>query len=460
MSTQAPFVPQRRELDLPAVRLEAPRERTSTRRGRIALGLLVLCGSALALSAAHSAPLRPESIRLGLPSYLGGAFYALGLNLHLGGVILALVVMFGAYVVVVGCADRLSARSVLMAIAVLDALVLLGPPLVSTDVFSYQAYARMGSLYGINPYTHGPYAIFNDPVFQYIGAKWSSIPSAYGPVFTVLTYVLASLSIAASVFTYKAVAATAAIGLVALIWRCAQLRGTNPVRAAALVGLNPLLVVYAIGGGHNDLLMLLALVGSLYAILRSHERVGGMLAVLAAGIKLTAGVVLPFALVAHGAGRGRSRRDLTIGAGLTIVALAIVSLEVFGAGSLQMLGTINKSQSEGGWQSLPGFMATRLHLVTLGHITGYVLAAAFVIVCAWLLRRVWRGQTDWLDGSAWAMLAMLVASSTLLPWYVAWLLPLAALGHDRRLVRWAVILTGAMQLVQIFGYVPHGTPLL
>ncbi len=49
-------------------------------------------------------------------------------------------------------------------------------------------------------------------------------------------------------------------------------------------------------------------------------------------------------------------------------------------------------------------------------------------VTVWLLRRVWRGQMDWIDGAGWATAAMLVAASSLLPWYVAWLLPLAALA--------------------------------
>ncbi len=68
-----------------------------------------------------------------------------------------------------------------------------------------------------------------------------------------------------------------------------------------------------------------------------------------------------------------------------------------------------------------------------------------MITLCWLLRRVWRGQIDWIDGAGWATLAMLVASSSLLPWYVAWLLPLAALGRDRRLATTAIVLTGVVQ---------------
>ena len=151
-----------------------------------------------------------------------------------------------------------------MSIAALHAFVLLAPPLISTDVFSYQAYARMGASYGANPYLSGPHAIALDPVFPYIGAKWSYIPSVYGPVFTLLSYLLAPLSIAASVGVYKTLAAVASLGIVALVWNGARVRGSDPRRAAALVGLNPLLVIYGVGGGHNDLLMLLAAVGGIY----------------------------------------------------------------------------------------------------------------------------------------------------------------------------------------------------
>ncbi len=461
MSVRGPLsvTPRNGGYELPDVALDVRDEQAGSRRGVIGIGGLLVSGLVVAAAAAHTESLLPESVRP-VPASLGGAFDAVGLNLHVGGAIVALVLMFVSYALVVAASAQLSGRAVLMAIAALYAVVLLAPPMASTDIFSYQAYARMGALYATNPYTHGPHAIALDAVFPYVGAKWSYIPSVYGPVFTAFSYLLGSLSIAASVFAYKSIAAAAGIALVALVWHCARLRGKDPVRAAALVGLNPLLVVYGVGGGHNDLLMLVALVGGLYAILASRERLGGGLTVLAVGVKLTAGLVLPFALAAGGPRRGRDRRDLVLGVVAGIAVIGALSIGMFGSGSFEMLATVNKTQSEGGWLSIPGFIATRLDLPTPGHIAGYVLAAVFLAVCYWLLRRVWRGQTDWIDGAGWAMLAMLVASSSLLPWYVAWLLPLAALGHDRRLARMAIILTGVVQGIQLLGYIPHGTGLV
>jgi Glycosyltransferase family 87 len=429
----------------------------NSRRALLAVAGLLVSGVLIAVSSANTQKLLPQTIRP-VPAALAGAFAQAGLNLHAGGAIAALVMMTTCYAIVASLAGELSGRTVLMAIAALHAVVLLAPPLVSTDIFSYQVYARMGSLFGINPYVIGPHALGPaDPVFQYVGAKWSYIPSVYGPVFTAFSYILAPLSVAASVAAYKLIATLASLGIVALVYNAARLRNIDPARAAALVGLNPLLVLYGVGGGHNDLLMLLALAGAMYAILLSRERLGGALTVLAIGIKLTAGLMLPFAIAAQGPARGRTRRrDLLIGAGTALALIGTVTFALFGPGVVNLLSTVRQSQSEGDWHSLPGLLTSRLGLPTVGHIVGYVLAAAFVVICAWLVRRVWRGQMDWINAAGWATAAMLAAASSLLPWYVAWLLPFAALATDRRLFKTALIFTCVVQGVEMLGYIPHG----
>jgi hypothetical protein len=456
MSVRGPLVePSARGVELPGVVLPG-RIAARNLRARLGIGGLLLSGLLVSVGAAHTESFLPESLRPVQPS-LAGVFGGAGLNLHVGGAIAVLVLMFGSYAAVVSFASGISSRTAVGAIVILHALVLLGPPLFSTDVFSYQAYARMGAHYGINPYLNGPYAIRLDSVFQYVGAKWSYIPSAYGPVFTAFSYLLAPLSIVASVVAYKSIAAAASLALVAVVWRCARLRGTDPVRAAALVGLNPLLVVYGVGGGHNDLLMMLAMAGALYAFLAGRGRGGGALAMLAIGIKLTAGLVLPFAIVAGCRERDATRRrGLVIGmvaGGLVIAALSVV---VFGSGTLHLLTTVSQSQSEGDWKSIPGAIGDRLGLPGVGRIVGWMLVAAFLGVCVRLLLGVWRGTIDWIDGAGWATLALLVASSSLLPWYVGWLLPLAALGRDARLRRMALVMTGVVQGIQLLGYIPHG----
>ena len=61
-------------------------------------------------------------------------------------------------------------------------------------------------------------------------------------------------------------------------------------------------------------------------------------------------------------------------------------------------------------------------------VAGAVLAVAVAV----LLWRTWRGA-PWLEAAAWATLAILLTTSWLLPWYVVWLMPLAALARGRML---------------------------
>jgi hypothetical protein len=63
-------------------------------------------------------------------------------------------------------------------------------------------------------------------------------------------------------------------------------------------------------------------------------------------------------------------------------------------------------------------------------------------------------RRDWLTGAGWSTFALIVSLAWLVPWYVIWLLPLAALGTSLRLRRSAVALT----LFLILAFMP-ATPL-
>ncbi len=426
--------------------------------GTLALAGLLAGGLLIALSAAGTDALLPLSVRP-IPTWLAGPLGGAGINLGGVGVMITLAAMFVFYVYAVRRAEHLSAKAVLTCIAALEALMLLAPPLLSTDVFSYSAYGRMGVLYGANPYLHGPYAISLDPLYPYIGAKWVSIPSVYGPLFTAISYALAPLSIAASVLAYKAIAVVSTLAIVAFVWNSARWRGVDPVKAAALVGLNPLLVIYGAGGAHNDLLMLAASMAGVYALVQRRNVTGGGLLAAGTWIKLSGALLVPFALVGEPGRRFRGRREILIGAAVVTAVVGVASGLLFGTGPLHLPGTIAQSQRDGDWHSIPGFITNVLGLPVVGHVVGIVLFCVLALVCVWLLLRVTRGELDWLDAAGWATLAMLVTASSILPWYVAWLIPLAALAKDPRLRRSALVVSGVILAIQLIGYIPHvGTP--
>jgi Glycosyltransferase family 87 len=208
-------------------------------------------------------------------------------------------------------------------------------------------------------------------------------------------------------------------------------------------------------------LMLALIVAGMVATLQYRERLGGGLIVLGAAVKLTGAILLPFAL-AHEWAQSTVKRRFNVLAGATIAtgAVAVMSFALFGTGTLQLPSTIETIQNEGDWHSIPGFISTRLGLGTLGHVTGIVLAVVFGAVFLILVRRVMQGRLDWIDGAGWATATILVTASSLLPWYVAWLIPFAALSHDRRLWKTAIVLTGLIQVIQLLGYIPHGATFL
>jgi hypothetical protein len=432
----------------------------TSRVGQLALVGSVLLGVLISISAAHTRAVLPL---IALDPSMEGPLGRVGLHLPLGALLATLTLVFVCYVAVVRLADRLSVRSVLIAVAALNALLLLGPPLFSTDIFSYQGYAREWLTYGVNPYLRGATVMGGltpDPLYTYIGAKWINTPTVYGPLFTAGSGLLAHASIANSLFWFKALAAVSCLGTVALIWHASRLRGLNPTRGVALFGLNPLVVLYGVGGGHNDLIMLLFSTAAIWAVLAHRERLSGASIVLAAAVKLTAGLVLPFSLAAGPElGAWGRRRKLLAGAAIVSAGIAAMSFVLFGFGIFNLIPTLHLVQTEGDWHSLPGFVTSVIG-PTAGQIVGVMLGLVFAYVFVRLLRRVWRGEMDWLDGLGWATLTMLVTASAVLPWYVAWLLPVVALCTDRRLWRWSLIISGVLLFTTMLSYMPTGDTFL
>jgi alpha-1,6-mannosyltransferase len=409
----------------------------------IALGGLLVTSLLICGSATRSELLLPTTLRP-LPVWLAGPLEGIGASLGLLALIVVFLVLFASYAVAAGTAHRLSPRVLIGGILALHAMVLFAPPLFSSDVFSYTAYARIGAVYGANPYLHGPSAFPLEALHPLIGVQWVGTPTVYGPLFTALSYLLVPLGIAANVLAYKAVAAASSLVLITLVWRAARLRGINPAKAAALVGLNPVIVLFGVGGGHNDLLMLAILVAGLYVLLQRREVSGGALMVAATAVKLTAGLLLPFAFAAeHGPTRGAgARRGLVLGAALALVAIVALAYTFFGSGPLQMVATLQGIQGEGGEHSFVGILASVIGVPGLIAPAGTVLSVVFVLILGWLLRRVWIGELDWIAGAGWATVCLLLTTGFLVPWYVAWLIPLAALSGDRRLLGAAIMLTG------------------
>jgi hypothetical protein len=105
----------------------------------------------------------------------------------------------------------------------------------------------------------------------------------------------------------------------------------------------------------------------------------------------------------------------------------------FGTDVVRLLDAIRDQQDDVALFSFPNQLGEWLGF---GGITDGIRALALVTLLAVLavtLAKTWRGTMPWFEAAGWATAVLLVTSAWLLPWYIVWLLPLAALSADRRL---------------------------
>jgi Glycosyltransferase family 87 len=309
----------------------------------------------------------------------------------------------------------------------------------------------MEIVHHLNPYTTIPILEpHNDP--SYGLSNWHQLLSPYGPLFTLLTLAVVPLGVATSFWTLKALLAAASLATIALVWRCARLLGRDPVAAIALVGLNPIVLVWGLGGDHNDSLMVLLIVLGLYLLLRGGQRArrplrapawtasAGAAFVTAAAIKASAAVLIPI-VIASLIRSPRRLLHLLLGMALAAAALGGGSLLAFGL----HIPDLNTQSRLVTMVSVPNLLGLALgsggETETLHLVLSAALAGAVVLCCV----QAWR-QSSPVTAAGWGSLALLVTLSWVLPWYVLWALPLVALSGSRRL-RACVLVLGIYLIV-------------
>src|SRR4051794_1776468 len=236
--------------------------------------------------------------------------------------------------------------AVLWAVPLLPAL-----PLGSYDIYSY-ACQGWQQAHGLDPYAAGV-DVLGCPWRDAVAPTWYDSPAPYGPVFLVLAGLAAKVggSLTGTIVALRIIAVLGVLLTAAGLPVLARRAGVDPARAVWLALACPLVAVHLISGAHNDAVMIGLLVAGLaVAGMRRPAALvaAGVLVGLAAGVKVTAIVVLPFAVLL--AERQRVRAAVALGAG-ALAAIAGVSLAA-GRG----LGWVTNLSGSGvsiQWTSLP-----------------------------------------------------------------------------------------------------------
>ncbi len=314
--------------------------------------------------------------------------------------------------------------------------IVLQPLLISRDVYSYIAHGQIVSVHHANPYVQTPADFPGFLSRTLVGPQWVDTPSVYGPLFThlagLVTRTTPRLDVLVDAFRLIAIAASLATTFVI----AAISRGLRPDRAAfavAAFGLNPVILFQSAGSGHNDLLVALGIALAAWCVLRGRTHWAVVLVACAGLVKATA--FLPLLLLVIWVAWRRPPGE-RLRAGVTHAALGFAVFAVVAIPFLQWhdptLGMLELSSHEG-WLAPSRFFRRVIDAIsvdTLGVVARVVFAVALVAAVVWLVRGIARAAAsgrpvlELLGGWGWALLVLTLLGPVLLPWYLAWSLPL------------------------------------
>ena len=318
-------------------------------------------------------------------------------------------------------------------------------PLASMDLYSYSAQAQLARL-GRDPYTFTP-ADLPGKFLDNVAWKWVDTPSPYGPLWvTVSRYVAGAIGNHAllSVLVLRLIPFAAIVATAWLLPGLARHFGGRGDLALWLAIANPLVLVHGVGGGHNDAVMVAFMVAGIAVVLRPgadwrHLAAGAGLMALAAAVKAPGAVGVAFIVPIYLAGRSGLRlrdwvRYCLLAALAAIPVFALITWMVgYGNGWTKQVSPAVPVIT---FMSIPTMVGVAYraitgqpHAATLVDHTVRAFRRVGTVASALLLTYLWFRSTRAaaVQMMALALLAVVLLSPAVQPWYFTWALAPAAL---------------------------------
>ncbi|MGJ0121271.1 polyprenol phosphomannose-dependent alpha 1,6 mannosyltransferase MptB [Williamsia sp. MIQD14] len=432
---------------------------------------------------------------LSLPSRM----WTTALTLSIGGTIVLVLawLMLGRFAVgrltveVVGNTAprrRMTRRQADRTLLVWIAPIVLAPPMLSKDIYSYLAQSAI-AYRGMDPYVVSPVRGLGvgDVLTRSVPNLWRDTPAPYGPLFLWLGKGITGIvgdNLSAAILGHRIIALA---GVALIVWalpRLARRCGVSPVAALWLGAMNPLLILHLVGGIHNEALMLGLMLAGIELCFRAIDsphrlrRAGTLLpsatgwlliagsATMAASSMVKISSMLAFGFVGIALARRwgatlpalrhaprsewweRSRRSfwaLAASAGvLASILVAVVVSICLGTGlGFGWTSTLSTGDVVRSWMSMPTLLSVtggRVGvLVGLGDHTqamldvarpvGQLIAGLFIV--RWLLAAL-AGRLHPLGALGIAMATFVLFFPFVQAWYLLWaIIPLAAWATGR-----------------------------
>ncbi len=347
----------------------------------------------------------------------------------------------------------------------LGLLAVLIPPLFSTDVFSYAMFGRLAGVYDLNPYlSTASNAAPADPLMPYL--YWRNIASPYGPVWSLVSWVIAHGASATPfvlVVRFKLVALGAVLIDGALIHHLVRVRWPRQASWAYLAfAWNPLVLIDGIVVGHNDIMILMLVLISAELLLRARP-IWAMAGLAASSlIKYSTMPLVGVAMIHELVRRpGRQRAGFVVVVGAVVLPLSVAAFLPFWAGLAGLTSTFAEP-GRGITNPLWRILLWGVSFTSEGHLTvanpTVVAAAAMTVFAAWQLYTIRRDRSSWTtttvhdDLAAWAqtLVVFLLLWPRLHTWYA--LVPAGLALAAGPTNRWIYVQVLALTLLSYLAY--------
>jgi hypothetical protein len=313
----------------------------------------------------------------------------------------------------------------------------------------------------ISPYLYGPGVLGWTPFSSLAQGVWINTPSPYGPLFNGLDGRIVELTdhrVLLSLVLLRLLAVVGVVLMAVFVPRLARSYGKDPATAFSLGVLNPLVLLFLVGSGHNDALMIGLLVAGLWLARRGHPAWGMAVCALAGAIKIP-GLAGAFAIAwtYPGASYSLRRRARRLAEAVVISAATFEALSaVFGVG-WGWLHTLGASDTVNSWIT-PAYLAakvlptlslglvTEAGFLTVAHVVGLLVAA---VVCLWAVRHLPTLGLPRAMGIS--LLALVLLGPIVQPWYLLWGIAVLAATAGTRTSAAIAVLSVSVSLLGVVG---------
>lgn len=395
----------------------------------------LLAGGSLAVYVvlAVTAPLPPNAGRLVdistfAPWPQGALAYALLLTAAFG-------LYWLAFRLVAQWRGPLPLRAVLLPSLAFCLPLLLTYPFNATDIYYYLLWGREIVFERLNPYLV-PLSALDGDVYVRFAREWGKGASPYGPAWQLVGAAVAWLGgagpdLMGSLVLFKLLATAAFVGTTVCIWLLLG-RAAPGQRAGRtlLWAWNPALLLSFAGNGHNDSLMLLWLVLGLWIWRRGKPAAGLLVMVLAAWVKITGLLPIPFFFLEALREQEDSRQRLRLAGLVAAGSLAITALLFLPFGSPLKFGglMLKEADTGGGFTPLAMLLlnSRKLGIVLPVRPLVWMGIVVLALTAAGLAWRTWRGRSSlWAATDIFATYLLVALRFRL--WYASWPFPWALL---------------------------------